>query len=83
MGDDRDLAATTDATRRSRDCAIRHIELRLTDVEERQRRYRALRDADRSALAPTRTLRHSIGRTMIRLGTRIGGDPATARAWQG
>jgi hypothetical protein len=66
-----------------KDLHMQHIELRLADVEERQLRFRVIRDADRAALVQARSLRHRIGRTIVRLGTRIGGDAITAPAWQG
>jgi hypothetical protein len=60
-----------------------HIELRLADVQERQSRYRILRDADRAAIVRARSIRHRVGESIIRLGRRVGGDAITAPAWQG
>jgi len=66
-----------------KDLHMQHIELRLADVEERQSRYRDLRDADRAALVQARSVRHRVGESIIRLGRRVGGDAITAPAWQG
>ena len=66
-----------------KDLHMQHIELRLADVEERQARYRVLRDADRAALVQARSVRHRVGESIIRLGRRVGGDAITAPAWQG
>ena len=66
-----------------KDLHMQHIELRLADVEERQLRFRVLRDADRAALAQARSVRHRIGESIIRLGRRVGGDAMTSPAWQG
>jgi len=62
---------------------MQHIELRLADVQERQARYRILRDADRAAIVRARSVRHRVGESIIRLGRRVGGDAITAPAWQG
>ena len=66
-----------------KDLHMQHIELRLADVEERQSRYRVLRDADRAALVQARSLRQAVGQSIIRLGRRVGGEGLTAPAWQG
>ena len=65
------------------DLHMSHIELRLADVQERQARYRTLRDADRAAIVRARSVRHRVGESIIRLGRRVGGDAITAPAWQG
>jgi hypothetical protein len=66
-----------------KDLHMQHIELRLADVEERQLRFRALRDADRAALVQARSIRHRVGESIIRIGRRVGGDAMTSPAWQG
>ncbi len=66
-----------------KDLHMQHIELRLADVQERQARFRILRDADRAAFAQARSIRHRIGQSLIGLGRRVGGDTVTAPAWQG
>jgi hypothetical protein len=66
-----------------KDLHMQHIELRLADCQERQLRFRALRDADRAALAQARSIRHRIGQSLIGLGRRVGGDALTSPAWQG
>lgn len=66
-----------------KDTTLQHIELRLADVRERQALYRSHRDADRVSHVPTRSVRHRLGESIIRLGRRIGGDTATTPAWQG
>ena len=60
------------------------IELRLADVGERQSRFQADRDAERSAVGRDRgSLRRQVGESIVRLGRRVGGDAMTAPAWQG
>jgi hypothetical protein len=60
------------------------IEHRLADVGERQQRFRADREADRAAQRLARSsLRRTVGRSLVRLGRRIGGESMTAPAWQG
>jgi hypothetical protein len=57
------------------------IELRRVVVEERQRQLLAdlrVRRAGRDA----RSIRRRLGESLIRLGRRVGGDPATTPAWQ-
>jgi hypothetical protein len=66
-----------------KDLNMQHVELRLADVEERQLRFRDTRDADRAALVQARSLRQRVGRTLVRLGTLVGGDAISAPAWQG
>jgi hypothetical protein len=66
-----------------KDLHMSHIDLRLADVQERQSRYRILRDADRAAFVRARSIRHRVGESIIRLGRRVGGDAITAPAWQG
>ena len=61
---------------------MQHIELRLADAQERQALYRQYRDADRAAIRQTRTLRHHLGESLVRLGRRVGGDVQTTPAWQ-
>jgi hypothetical protein len=62
---------------------MQFIELRLADIGERQALLRSTRDAERDGLRPTRTLRHQLGQSLVRLGRRIGGDALTSPAWQG
>ncbi|MFL5712076.1 MAG: hypothetical protein ACJ77W_09385 [Chloroflexota bacterium] len=64
---------------------MQHIELRLADTRERQLRFQADRDAERAALdGQTRSsLRGQLGRSLVRLGRRVGGESMTAPAWQG
>jgi len=66
-----------------KDTSMFHIELRLADVAERQALMRSIRDGEREGLQPNRSLRHQVGRSLVRLGRRIGGDAMTAPAWQG
>jgi len=66
-----------------KDLHMQHVELRLADCQERQLRFRALRDGDRSALEQARSIRHRVGESIIRLGQRVGGDAMTSPAWQG
>ena len=65
-----------------KDTHMFHIELRLADIGERQALLRSIRDAERDGLRSTRTLRHRLGGSLVRLGRRIGGDSVTAPAWQ-
>ena len=63
---------------------MQYIELRLADVGERQARFQADRDAERSALGRDRSsLRRQLGESLVRLGRRVGGDAMTSPAWQG
>ena len=63
---------------------MQHIELRLADARERQQRFQADRDAERAALGHSRSsLRRQLGRSLVRLGRRVGGESMTAPAWQG
>ena len=63
---------------------MQYIELRLADARERQLRFQAERDAERAAFGQTRSsLRRQVGRSLVRLGRRVGGDSMTAPAWQG
>ena len=63
---------------------MQHIELRLADAGERQQRFQADRDAERAALGQARSsLRRQLGRSLVRLGRRVGGESMTAPAWQG
>ena len=67
-----------------KDPTMQHIELRLADVGERQSRFQADADAERSALGRDRSsLRRQLGESLVRLGRRVGGDAMTAPAWQG
>jgi hypothetical protein len=76
-------AATHHLTSR-KDRTMQYIELRLTDVGERQSRFQADRDAERAALGQARSsLRRQVGRSLVRLGRRVAGDAMTAPAWQG
>jgi len=63
---------------------MQHIELRLADTRERQLRFQADRDAERTAPGQSRSsLRRQLGRSLVRLGRRVGGESMTAPAWQG
>ena len=63
---------------------MQHIELRLADTRERQLRFQADRDAERAALGQAHSsLRRQLGRSLVRLGRRVGGESVTAPAWQG
>ena len=63
---------------------MQHIELRLADTRERQLRFQADRDAERAALGQAgSSLRRQLGRSLVRLGRRVGGESMTAPAWQG
>ena len=63
---------------------MQHIELRLADTRERQLRFQADRDAERTALGQSQgSLRRQLGRSLVRLGRRVGGESVTAPAWQG
>ena len=66
-----------------KDHAMFHIELRLTEIQERQALLRSIRDAEREGLQSTRTLRYRLGQSLVRLGRRVGGEAVTAPAWQG
>ena len=76
-------AQSTRTTSR-KDRSMHYIELRLADVGERQQRFQADRDAERAALGQARSsLRRTVGRSLVRLGRRVAGEPMTAPAWQG
>ena len=63
---------------------MQHVELRLAHAMERQQRFQAERDAERAAFGQTRSsLRRQVGRSLVRLGRRVGGESMTAPAWQG
>jgi hypothetical protein len=67
-----------------KDRTMQYIELRLADVGERQQRFQADRDAERSAFGRDRSsLRRQVGGSLVRLGRRVAGDAMTAPAWQG
>jgi hypothetical protein len=67
-----------------KDRSMQYIELRLADTRERQLRFQADRDAERAALGQARSsLRRQLGRSLVRLGRRVGGESVTAPAWQG
>jgi len=67
-----------------KDRTMQHIELRLADTRERHLRFQADRDAERAALGQARSsLRRQVGRSLVRLGRRVGGESVTAPAWQG
>jgi hypothetical protein len=57
------------------------IELRRIVVEERQRQLLSDVRAFRAG-RETRSIRQRLGESLIRLGRRVGGDPATTPAWQ-
>jgi hypothetical protein len=74
--------------RKERD--MQHAEQRLQQVQAQQAEFRRQREAERSALTAAqagrterRTVRHQVGRRLIRLGERVAGDAITAPAWQG
>ncbi len=76
-------AQSTRSTSR-KDRSMQYIELRLTDARERQLRFQADRDAERAAHGQARSsLRRHVGRSLVRLGRRVGGESVTAPAWQG
>jgi hypothetical protein len=62
---------------------MQHIELRLAEIAERQALMRSDRDAERGGQRTTRSIRHQLGESLVRLGRRIGGDAMTTPAWQG
>jgi hypothetical protein len=66
-----------------KDTHMQHIELRLADIGERQALFRSLREGDRAAQVRARSIRRSLGESLVRLGRRIGGDSVSAPAWQG
>ena len=66
-----------------KDTHMQHIELRLADIGERQALLRSIREGDRAATRRAWSIRRSVGESLVRLGRRIGGDSATAPAWQG
>jgi len=67
-----------------KDRSMQYIELRLADARERQLRFQADRDAERAAHGQARSsLRRHVGRSLVRLGRRVGGESVTAPAWQG
>ena len=66
-----------------KDDTMFHIEQRLAEVQERQGRFRSIRDADRVGDSSARSFRHRFGQSLVRLGRRIGGEAMTAPAWQG
>jgi len=61
---------------------MNHIELRLEEIQERHQRFRMIRTAERVTPGSATSLRHQLGRSLVRLGRRIGGDAMTAPAWQ-
>jgi hypothetical protein len=78
----RHAQSTRTTSRKER--TMQHIELRLADTRERQLRFQADRDAERTALGQSRSsLRRHLGRSLVRLGRRVGGESVTAPAWQG
>jgi hypothetical protein len=66
-----------------KDTHMQHIELRLADIGERQALLRSIREGDRAAERRARSIRRSLGESLVRLGRRIGGDSVSAPAWQG
>jgi hypothetical protein len=78
---------TTDRSSRPssfrKDVSMLHIELRLAEIERRQRRLRSDRDAERALERRLPPLRLQLGQSLVRLGRRIGGDAMSAPAWQG
>ena len=66
-----------------KDTHMQHIELRLADVGERQALYRSHREGDRVGILSTRAVRRRLGESLVQLVRRVGGDTATAPAWQG
>ena len=66
-----------------KDRSMHYIELRLADARERQLRFQADRDAERTASGQDRSsLRRQVGQSLVRLGRRVGGESMTAPAWQ-
>jgi hypothetical protein len=59
-----------------------HVELRLFEALERQERLRAPAILGRPGYLPERPIRHRLGRSLVRLGRRVGGDAMTTPAWQ-
>ena len=59
-----------------------HIELRLFAALERQERLRAQAHLGHSGFRPERPIRRRLGRSLVRLGQRVGGDAITSPAWQ-
>ncbi len=57
-----------------KDTDMNHIELRLATIQERQSLLRSHREADRAANASTRSIRHRLGGSLIRLGQRVAGE---------
>ncbi len=66
-----------------KDIHMQHIELRLGAIHERQALERALRHADRAALASARSIRERVGESIIRLGHRVAGESLRAPVWTG
>ena len=65
-----------------RDDQMFHIDLRLTDVQERHERFRTQREHDRVVTVTSPSLRQHVGQSLVRLGRRVGGDVQTTPAWQ-
>ena len=68
---------------RKEETQMQHIELRLAEIAQRQSLMRSNREAERAGNRPAPSLRHQLGRSLMRLGRRIGGDTMTVPAWQG
>jgi len=64
--------------------AMFHIEFRLDEARERQALLRADREQDWPGYLPGgRSLRLRLGKSLVRLGRRVGGDAMTTPAWLG
>lgn len=59
-----------------------HPEHRLAAAYERQAHLRSIRDEVRRR-EPSRPIRRRVGETLVRLGHRIAGEPASNPVWSG
>jgi hypothetical protein len=64
------------------DLLMLHPEHRLAAVHERQALLRSIRDEVRRPV-PSHPIRRHLGESLMRLGRRIAGEHASARAWSG
>ncbi len=60
-----------------------HPELRLIEIQERQRLLRSRRYVERLPSQAARSLRSRLGESLIRLGRRVAGEDHPAPAWTG
>lgn len=65
------------------DTTLSHIELRLAQVQEHQALLRSHRAADHTGPAPARSIRSTIGLSLIRLGRWVAGEGHALPAWSG